>query len=140
MPKKLLLGAGAFIVTLGLMTSNAWAHQCTNASRSDQGDRAAAEHSQAWATFRVGAVDFLTSEFGLCEAGVNHVLNGLEAAGFDVDVVVNQRMTLAWGLAEHGAKGEQLLADGKGIDHIDFDWVEETATPLIFEAFEICTA
>lgn len=138
MLKRVLLGTAAFAVALGLMATAASAHQCTVASRSDKGDAAAASNSQAWATFREGAEMFLGGELGLCQAGVDHVLDGLEAEGFDVDVVVNQKVTLAWGAAENSPNAEQLFADGKGIDYIDWEFVEETATPLIGEAFGIC--
>ena len=139
MIRKAAIGAATIVTVLSLGTGTAFAHQCYVASRSERGNAGAA-HSQGWISFRSLATDFLGGELGLCQAGVNHVLSGLETEGFDVDVLIHSKVTLAWGMAEHSPNAEELLTDGKGVAYIDWEWIEATATPLIGAAFGICAA
>jgi hypothetical protein len=126
--------AGTFATAaLAITGSTAFAFECYNASRSDQGNASAAK-SQALAS----PADFLSGELGLCEAGVEHVLTGLNEAGFETDILINTHALMAGGL-EGTDKGEELLHNGKGIDHLGAEFFE-AVEPLIEEAFGLCAA
>ena len=117
-----------------LISGSALAHECFNASRSDQGNAMAAKSPALQSLPEILA----DPEFvGLCPAGVAHVLAGLEDAGYRTDVVINFRTLMAGGL-EHGqAQAEDLLSNGKGIDHLGDEFFA-TVDPLIGEGFGLC--
>jgi hypothetical protein len=73
---------------------------------------------------------------GLCPAGVEHVLDGLEAADYDTSILINFHSLMAGGLEKNGKHGDKLH-DGKGIDHLDEEFFG-TVDPLIGEGFGIC--
>jgi hypothetical protein len=114
-----------------LVVNSADAFFCYNASRSANGNAHAAK-SQAL----VSVDEFLTGEVGLCPAGVEHVVTGLEDAGFETDFLINGNTIMAGGLEKNG-KGGELLHNGKGIDHLSDEFFA-TADGLIGEGFGLC--
>jgi hypothetical protein len=132
----LLYKLTAFAVAgfLGLVVaSSADAFFCFNANRSEEGNASAGNGAA------LGSVDeFLGGEVGLCPAGIEHVKEGLEEAGFPADFVINERTIMAQGLEKNGSDmGQELLHNQKGIDHLDDEFFE-TAEELIGEAFGLC--
>jgi hypothetical protein len=71
---------------------------------------------------------------GLCPAGVEHVLAGLEEMDFRTDVLINFHALMAGGLEKNH---EDKLHDGKGIDHLGEDFFA-AVEPLIEDGFGIC--
>ena len=114
-------------------TASAFAFECYNANRSDQGNLAAAK-APALASLEEILAD--PEIVGLCPAGVDHVIEGLEEAGYDTNVLINFRTLMAQGLEKNG-KGEDKLHDGRGIDHLSEEFFA-TVDPLIGEGFGIC--
>lgn len=125
-----LIGLAAAVAALALTGGSALAFECYNASRSDQGNAGAANGQGAT------IADFLSGEVGLCDEGVEFVVEGLEEEGFQTDVVINVHALMAGGLEKNG-KGEEKLHDGKGIDHLSEDFFA-AADELIGAAFGIC--
>ena len=74
--------AASVALTVG---GSAYAFECYNVSRSDQGNASAAKSKAL-----VSPHEFLSEEVGLCPDGVEHVLAGLEDAGFQSDFLINQ--------------------------------------------------
>jgi hypothetical protein len=121
------IGAGA-LLALG---APAGAFECYNAVRSAQGNASAAG-SRALMSFEQILAD--PEIIGLCPAGVDHVLAGLEAEGFRTDLLINFRTLMASGLERtHPEK----LHDGRGIDHLSDEFFE-TVDPLIEQGFGLC--
>jgi hypothetical protein len=113
------------------LAAPAGAFECYNALRSAQGNMSAAK-SSALVSFEeiLGDPEIV----GLCPEGIEHVLDGLEAAGFRTDVLINFRTIMASGLERtHPEK----LQDGSGIDHLSEEFFA-TVDPLIGQGFEIC--
>jgi hypothetical protein len=127
---RVLIPAGAVLLALFLVGS-ASAFECYNASRSDRGNERAA-NSQALASFE----EILVGEVGLCPAGVEHVLEGLELAGFETNHLINFNALMAGGLEKNGKGGEKLHNE-KGIDHLSAEFFA-TVGPLEEEAIAIC--
>ena len=127
--RRTAIVATSVALLLVLSASSALAHFCFNASRSDRGNQAAAG-SPAWGSI----AEFLRGDLGLCEAGIDHVLDGVEAAGFPRNLLIHNRTVLAQGrLGKH----QHLSVNRKGIDHLsgqDFVLFER----LIGQAFGIC--
>jgi hypothetical protein len=114
---------------------SALAFECYNASRSDQGNAHAAKSPALQSLSEVLADPEIV---GLCPEGVEHVLAGLEDEGYRTDQVINFRTLMAGGLEKNGQpQGEELLHDGKGIDHLGEEFFA-TVDPLIGEGFGIC--
>ena len=135
MKKRLLVGAAGLATAFAVAAATpASAFECYNAVRSAQGNLSAAQ-AKALLSFD----EILTGpELGLqlCPEGVDHVLTGLEHAGFRTDVLINFRTLMARGLeTTHPDK----LHDGSGIDHLSEDFFG-TVDPLIGEAIGICAA
>jgi len=133
MTKKFLLATALGVAGVMLTAGSTWAFECYNTQRSDTGNAHAA-NGQAMASLE----KILTEEVGLCPAGVEHVLEGLEAEGFRTDVLINFRALMAGGL-EKSEKGEAKLHDERGIDHLGEKFFV-VVDPLIGEAFGICGA
>jgi hypothetical protein len=125
-----LIGLAAAIVALALTGGSAFAFECYNASRSDEGNAGAANGQGAT------IADFLSGEVGLCDDGVAFVVEGLEEQGFQTDVVINTHTLMAGGLEKNG-KGEEKLHDGQGIDHLSEEFFA-AADALIGPAFGLC--
>lgn len=132
MKHRIIIPFLAVIVAL-FVVSSASAFECYNASRSDRGNAAAAK-APALASFEeiLGDPEIV----GLCPAGVDHVIEGLQEAGYDTDSLINFRTLMAGGLERNG-KGADLLHNGKGIDHLSEEFFA-TVDPLIEEGFGIC--
>lgn len=133
--KRLLTGAVAGVLALLLMGGPAYAHFCTNASRSEQGNEQVAANSKGWLSLD----DFLRFA-GVCEDGVAHVVAGFEGTEWE-DLAIHGRTVMAQGLY-HGDTG--LLHDGRGIDHLteeDFVEIEALFVQLVDEVYEqgICS-
>jgi hypothetical protein len=132
MHKRRLIGVvGLAMAAIVAFPTSASAFQCYNAIRSAQGNESAA-NSKALGSFS----EILANPeiVGLCPAGVDFVIAGLEDAGFRADVLINERTLMASGLEKtHPEK----LQDGKGIDHLSEEFFA-TADPLIGQAFGIC--
>lgn len=116
------LGAAiAMTAAIGLATATtAAAHQCFNASRSDQGNLKAGSNSQAWFTLVVsdaiaGDVEggFLTPEQGACITAA-YAATGAPSS-FTIKVIAGK----------DGVVGGPNNADGHGIDHAFAAYGEE---------------
>jgi hypothetical protein len=132
MRRRLSLSLGASVLVLAVSATAAFGFECYNASRSAQGNAAAAG-SDALETI----ADILADPniVGLCPAGVDHVVAGLEDAGFRTDVLINSHALMAGGLEKNGKTDK--LHDGKGIDHLSEEFFA-AVEPLIGEGFGIC--
>jgi hypothetical protein len=131
MIRKASVLAIAIVAVLGLTCTSAFAFECYNASRSAQGNASVAEHSNTFAT--LGDILADPEIVGLCPEGVEFVLAGMEALGYRTDVLINGRTLMAGGLERNG-KGEELLHNGKGIDHLSEQFFAD-GDVLIGEAF-----
>lgn len=131
MKHKILVSALAAFVAL-IATSSAFAFECYNTQRSEQGNASAANASALMSFEEIlGDPEIV----GLCPAGVAHVIEGVEEEGFRTDVLINFHSLMAGGLEKNGK--EAKLHDGKGIDHLGEEFFE-AADPLIGEGFGIC--
>jgi hypothetical protein len=131
MRRSLVRAVGVATAALVGLAAPAGAFECYNALRSAQGNMSAAK-SSALVSFEeiLGDPEIV----GLCPEGIEHVLDGLEAAGFRTDVLINFRTLMASGLERtHPEK----LQDGSGIDHLSEEFFA-TVDPLIEQGFEIC--
>jgi hypothetical protein len=129
--RKIVISSILAFTAVILSVGSAWAFECYNASRSANGNAHAAK-SPALSS----PAEFLSEEVGLCPAGVQHVLSGLEDEGFRTDVLIKTNALMAGGVEKKGdPKG--LLHNGKGVDHLSDDFFM-TADQLIGEAFGIC--
>jgi hypothetical protein len=125
-PIALIAAVGALFA----VGASAYAFECYNANRSDQGNASAAKSAAL-----VSPQEFLSEEVGLCPAGVDHVLAILELEGFGTDFLINSHTLMAGGLEKSGH--EDKLHDGQGIDHLSQEFFE-LADGLIGEGFAIC--
>ena len=131
--KRIVIAATAAVAAIALTGGSAFAFECFNASRSDQGN-ANAVNSKALMSLEEILAD---PEFvGLCPAGIDHVIAGLDEAGYDTGVLINFHALMAGGLERNG-KGGEKLHDDKGIDHLGAEFFD-VADPLIGEGFGIC--
>jgi hypothetical protein len=130
--KRLVIrAAGIATAVLVAFAAPAGAFECYNALRSAQGNQSAA---QSRALMSIEEILADPEVVGLCPDGVAFVLDGLEAAGFRTDVLINFRTLMARGLERtHPDK----LDDGRGIDHLSEEFFA-TIDPLIGEAFGLC--
>ena len=121
-----IVGVGA---TVALMATPAFAHECYNASRSDNGNIQIGTHSAAFNTFDEVAMGFFTGPapdgLGLCPAGAQYLLDQIHAAAaqpgstIDTNWVVSNRTVQAAGLDNSpSARAQQNLSNGTGIDHL----------------------
>ena len=130
MRRRYVIGAAGIATAIGLALSTpASAFECFNANRSDKGNAAAAG-SEAL----ISAEEFLGGIVGLCPEGVDFVIAGLAAEGFDTDFLINGHTVMASGLEKNH---EDKLHDGMGVDHLSEEFME-IADGLIGEAFGLC--
>ena len=133
--RRAILAVGAAVVAVAVSGGSAFAFECYNANRSDQGNASAAKSKALESLSEILA----NPEFvGLCPEGVDHVLAGLEDDGFRTDILINGHTLMAGGLEKNG-KGEDKLHDGQGIDHLSEEFFA-AADPLIGEAFGVICA
>jgi hypothetical protein len=128
--RAVAIGVGVLVA----FAAPAGAFECYNAIRSAQGNASAANANALHSLEEILADPEIV---GLCPEGVDFVIDGLDAAGFRTDVLINFRTLMARGLERtHPEK----LQDGKGVDHLSEEFFG-TADPLIGQAFaEICAA
>jgi len=138
---RLALGGTAAFAALALAAGPASAYHCVNESRSAQGNASAATHSDSWLGIEEAISDPEIIGIDLCDAGVAAVLDGLEEAGFDPTLAINERTLMAQGLVKHLFDEEgnpieepvvipEQLSNGKGVDHLDEEFFV-TADALI---------
>jgi hypothetical protein len=130
MLRRIILATTAAFAAVIMSGGSVWAFECYNASRSDQGDTAAGD-AAALLTLEEALAEFA----GLCPEGIDHVVTGLEVAGFDTGILINGHALMARGLEETGK--EDKLHDGQGVDHLSEAFFA-AADPLIGEAFGLC--
>jgi hypothetical protein len=130
MIRKLPAALIAIVAMLLLTASSAFAFECYNASRSAKGNAAAAGSPALASPAEILANPDIV---GLCPEGVDFVLAGLQDLGYDTNILINERALMAGGLERNG-KNEELLHDGKGIDHLGEEFFADV-DPLIGEAF-----
>jgi hypothetical protein len=129
MHKRRLIGVvGLAMAAIVAFPTSASAFQCYNAIRSAQGNESAANSKTLGSFSEILANPDIV---GLCPAGVDFVIAGLEGAGFRTDVLINERTLMASGLEK---THPERLDDGKGIDHLTPEFFA-TADPLIGQAF-----
>jgi hypothetical protein len=114
--RTLTAATASAAATIALTGGAAFAFECYNASRSDQGNAAAA-NSQAL----VSAEEALAMFCGLDADQSATVLAELEDQGFNTDFLINSHALMAGGLEKNG-KGEEKLHDGQAIDHLGEDF------------------
>jgi hypothetical protein len=131
--RRVLVGTAVGLGVVALSASSAYAFECYNAVRAAQGNQSAA---QANALFSFEEILSDPEIVGLCPEGVDHVLAGLEDAGFRTDVLINFRTLMARGLE---TQQPEKLHDGSGIDHLSEEFFA-TVDPLIGKGFDICAA
>ena len=132
MKQRLLIAVAAAFLAL-FMGASAYAFECYNTQRSDQGNASAGANSRGLLSLERILAD--PNIVGLCPAGVEHVIGGLEDAGYRTDVLINFHTVMAQGLEKAGHEAQ--LQDGKGIDHLTEQFFE-VADALIGEGFGIC--
>jgi hypothetical protein len=132
MRKVLLSGILAFMAVM-LTMGSALAFECYNTQRSDRGNAQAARSPALQSPQEIlGDPEIV----GLCDEGVDYVIEGLQDAGYRTNILINFRALMAGGL-ERTETGELLLNDGKGIDHLSEEFFE-VADGLIGEGFALC--
>ena len=114
--RKFSATALALTAAIALSSSSAFAFHCYNESRSEQGNDAAAK-----AQALVSAEEALIGFCGLTAAEAADVIAELEDQGFATDFLINFHAVMAGGLERNG-KGEDLLHNDKGIDHLGDDF------------------
>ena len=132
MKHRILVAFVAAFVAM-LTTASAFAFECYNSQRSEQGNASAAGSG---ALFSLEELLGDPEIVGLCPTGVQLVIDGLEEEGFRTDVLINFHALMAGGLEKNG-KGEDKLHDGKGIDHLGEEFFA-VADSLIGEGFGLC--
>jgi hypothetical protein len=132
MHKRRLIGVvGLAMAAIVAFPTSASAFECYNAIRSAQGNQSAAQSKALMSLSEILADPEIV---GLCPAGVDHVINGLQDAGFRTDVLINFRTLMASGLEK---THPDRMQDGQGIDHLSEEFFA-TADPLVGEAFGLC--
>jgi hypothetical protein len=122
MLRRTLVTMGAALMALMLSAAPALAHECYNASRSDNGNAHAAA-GQALSSF-----DELLAD--LCPAGDALVLDAVDTTDFDTDgVLVNVNTVMGGGALAQGHK----TTDGH-----DIDYLPAPVTAAIGQAFGAC--
>ena len=109
----------AVAAALGLATATtAAAHECYNASRSEQGNLKAGTQSNAWITLVVADLIAEEVDAGLYDAETGEcIIDAYEESGgrasFTIKVVGGKDGVLAGGVTS-----QEILSNGKGIDHV----------------------
>ncbi|MBM7503256.1 hypothetical protein ACFPER_07220 [Agromyces aurantiacus] len=133
MPRRTLtsIGAGVALAAAGVLASGAaaYAHECYNADRSEQGN-AGASHSQAWWTLDVAAA--LTEELSPDDAEC--VLEAYEATGAPTSFTIMVKGAVGQdGTIASKNPHEEKASDGSGIDEIFANYGAE-----IVGSYEAC--
>jgi hypothetical protein len=98
--------------------TTAAAHECFNASRSDQGNLMAGTQSNAWFTLVVADIIAEEVDAGLYDEATGECILGAytDAGGpesFTIKVIGGKD-----GLLAGGVTSQEVLSNGKGIDHV----------------------
>lgn len=110
--KKLTITVATVTTAFALTGGSALAFECFNASRSAQGNAAAAGSPAL-----ISAEEALMMFCGLSAADAAEAIAAMEDLGFDMGFLINGHALMAGGLEKNG-KGGEKLQDGKGIDHL----------------------
>lgn len=113
------LGAAiAMTAAIGLATATtAAAHECFNASRSDQGNEMAGSKSNTWFTLVPAEIIAEEVDAGMYDAATGEcILAEWEAGGLPESVVVKV-VGGKDGVLAGGVTSQELLSNGNGIDH-----------------------
>lgn len=109
------IGAGVALAAAGVLATGAaaYAHECFNPNRSEQGN-AGASHSQAWITVHVAELTF-----GLPEEDASCVLDAYAATGAPESFTIMVKGAVGQGgtIASNNPH-EEKAGDGSGIDEI----------------------
>ena len=114
--RNLMAVGFASTAALAMTAGSVFAFECYNASRSDQGNAAAAKSPAL-----VSAEEALAMFCGLDPAAADGVIASLEEQGFDTGFLINSHALMAGGLEKNG-KGDEKLHDGQAIDHLSEDF------------------
>ena len=127
MKLKIAIATVAGVVGLAGMAGPAFAHECYNASRSDNANLKIAANSPAYSSFDETVLGFAEDPggLGLCPVGAQYLLDQMHAAaaqpgsGIDLTWVVSNRTVQAGGLQNaSNPRAQQNLSNGTGIDHL----------------------
>ena len=127
MKLKIAIATVAGVVGLAGMAGPAFAHECYNASRSDNGNLKIAAHSPAFSSFDETVLGFAESPdgLGLCPDGAQYLLDQMHAAAalpgstINLTWVVSNRTVQAGGLEKvSNPSAQKNLSNGTGIDHL----------------------
>ncbi len=127
MKLKIAIATVAGVVGLAGMAGPAFAHECYNASRSDNGNVKIAAHSSAFWSFDETVLGFAESPdgLGLCPDGAQYLLDQMHAAAalpgstINLTWVVSNRTVQAGGLENaSNPSAQKNLSNGTGIDHL----------------------
>ncbi|GLI26911.1 hypothetical protein ARHIZOSPH14_11530 [Agromyces rhizosphaerae] len=125
------IGLGAAMV-LGSGAA-AFAFDCINDSRSEQGNAKAGANSQVW--FTASVEDFLTFELGLPSGVVECTLDEWLGQGYPATVTI-----MAGGARGQGGviagnnPNQKVVTDGRGIEHLEASYI-----PVIMPIIEGCS-
>jgi hypothetical protein len=126
------IGAGVALAAAGVLATGAaaYAHECFNPNRSDQGN-AGADHAEGWLT-----VHFEELTFGLSEEDAECVIDAYTATGAPLSFTIKIKGANGNGgtIASNNPNDEKA-GDGKGIDEIFAAHGAE-----ILSSFEVCGA
>ena len=114
--RKITTATAAVTAALAMTGGSAFAFECYNASRSEQGNAAAAK-----APALISAQEALALFCGLDAEASAEVIAALETEGFATDFLINGQALMAGGLEMNG-KGEEKLHDEQAIDHLGEDF------------------
>lgn len=110
------IAAGVALAAAGVLATGAaaYAHECFNPNRSEQGN-AGADHSEAWLTVHIAE---LTA--GLEEADAECVLDAYAATGSPTSFTIKVKGANGQGgtIGANNPNNETKSADGQGIDEI----------------------
>jgi hypothetical protein len=120
------MALGAALAITVMTAGTAFAHECYNTSRSDQGNTSIAAHSPNYVTFNQDAFLFLTGPNGpgLCADGANYLIGLIDqestSLGISGDTMVFMNATQAGGVGHRkDVPAIQVLSNGKGVDHLE---------------------
>jgi hypothetical protein len=120
--RKLTFAAAAALATLATTAGSAFAFECYNATRSEQGNQAA-----AGAPALVSLEEALVMFCGVDPDDTADIVEQMAALGYRTDILINGHTIMASGL-EKSESGEEKLHDGQAIDHLSEQFFIDLAT------------
>ena len=118
--RHLVRAGGTVAATLAILTFGAGAasaHECFNASRSDQGNASVAAHSNAWEQVSLDTI--LTQFIGVPQPVADCVEAQAPAAGIPSSFVFGGKQSASTGVIAENNPNTQLFSNGKGVDHAE---------------------